>query len=64
MNAIGSEYQTPNIEMNITKTYLNIASWLGKLVVPFIDFIFTTIFLSIGIFTLVVGEESSCKLNV
>ena len=64
VNAIGSENQIQRLQMNFTKTYIIIASWVGKVVVPAIDFIFTTIFLGIGILSLVVGEESVCEQSV
>ena len=64
MNAIRSENQTQYFQMDFTKTYIIITSWVGKVVVPAIDFIVTTIFLGIGILSLVVGKENVCEQSV
>ena len=53
--------QSPRLGNIIKKNVLTIAIFIGKIVVPTIDLIFTTIFIGIGIIILVFDETNGCE---
>ena len=57
----GYQGQSPRLGNIIKKNVLTIATFIGKIVVPTIDLIFTTIFLGTGIIILVVDETNGCE---
>ena len=54
-------YQSPRHENIIKKNVLTIAIFIGKIVVPTIDLIFTAIFIGIGIIILAFDETNGCE---
>ena len=57
----GYQGQSPRLGNIIKKNVLTIAIFIGKIVVPTIDLIFTTIFLGIGIIILAFDETNGCE---